>query len=389
MSNEKQAVTDERDSKSSKFRGYRVPLLRFQVNDVCHDGATVVFGAGLNFHELLTDAVIGVLSALYTPETAPTHVRSVTLILRPMDGVAYTTGMDIDDDHKEIHFSTNYMAGVHERSHGTQDKEEILGVIRHEMVHCFQYNAMGTANGGLIEGIADWVRYKAGFIPPHWRDGTAEHWDQGYQNTAYFLLWLEKQYGLATVPRINAWMKKRQYSDELWIELFGEKPEALFRKYKKTFEGSPGGGIQIPTHRDTLEASLSPPSPPAVSPSASVPGNDMADDQSYVEVTKPKQDTDKANDRTVSFFQISEMRLLARDRLFKLTFDGDEDGGAALFFNKFDGLIEVLDPKMTDKERKLLLVTALRKKAADFLSRADPHGRASYDEIRHRFQIAM
>lgn len=39
----------------------------------------------------------------------------------------------------------------------------------HEMVHCWQRNAHGTAPGGLIEGIADWVRLKAGLVPPHWK----------------------------------------------------------------------------------------------------------------------------------------------------------------------------------------------------------------------------
>lgn len=39
-------------------------------------------------------------------------VRSVTLILRSLDGVAYTTGSDLDEDHKEIHMSLQYIAGI-------------------------------------------------------------------------------------------------------------------------------------------------------------------------------------------------------------------------------------------------------------------------------------
>ena len=33
-------------------------------------------------------------------------------------------------------------------------RHEIQGVLTHEMVHCFQYNAKETCPGGLIEGIA-------------------------------------------------------------------------------------------------------------------------------------------------------------------------------------------------------------------------------------------
>lgn len=57
-------------------------------------------------------------------------VRSVTLVLRSMGGIAYTTGSELDDDHKEIHFSTDYIGGLS----ADRVKHEILGVVRHEMV---------------------------------------------------------------------------------------------------------------------------------------------------------------------------------------------------------------------------------------------------------------
>lgn len=77
------------------------------------------------------------------------HVDSVEvihLILRSMPGVAHTTGSSI---YKEIHFSLDHIVNCASRA-----KDEILGVLTHEVVHCFQYNGKGTAPGGLIEGIA-------------------------------------------------------------------------------------------------------------------------------------------------------------------------------------------------------------------------------------------
>lgn len=47
-----------------------------------------------------------------------------------MGGIAYTTGSELDDDHKEIHFSTDYVGGLS----ADRVKHEILGVVRHEMV---------------------------------------------------------------------------------------------------------------------------------------------------------------------------------------------------------------------------------------------------------------
>ena len=79
-----------------------------------------------------------------------TSVRSVTVCFRAMDGVAYATGSRLDDDHKEIHFSTNYISNINEK----RIAEEITGVLQHELVHCFQRDGKGSCPGGLVEGIA-------------------------------------------------------------------------------------------------------------------------------------------------------------------------------------------------------------------------------------------
>ncbi|KAF2502988.1 BSP-domain-containing protein, partial [Lophium mytilinum] len=207
----------------------RTPLLRLELRDLSQPG-THSFFKHLSASNAIEDAVSGVLYWLY--KDLPTHcipsTRSVTLILRPMGGVAYTTGKDFDDDHKEIHFSTDYINGIAEG----RKKEEMLGVIRHEMVHCWQWNAQGSAPGGLIEGIADWVRLKSGFVPPHWKQESDGDWDAGYQHTGYFLEYLEKTFGEGSVRKINDGLRGQKYKDgELWENLFGKKVEKLWEDY--------------------------------------------------------------------------------------------------------------------------------------------------------------
>ena len=73
-------------------------------------------------------------------------VQTIELVLRPMDGVAYTTGSETA---KEIHFACQHIVNSADRC-----ADEIRGVLVHEVVHCFQYNGRGTCPGGLIEGIA-------------------------------------------------------------------------------------------------------------------------------------------------------------------------------------------------------------------------------------------
>lgn len=162
------------------------------------------------------------------PET-----RSVTLVLRDMDGVAYTTGRDFDDDHKEIHLSTRYISHVPE----SRQKEEILGVLVHEMVHCWQHSGFGSAPGGLIEGVADWVRLKAGYAPPHWKRHSDCEWDAGYERTGYFLEWLEKEHGEDVVRRLNAGLRECEYdAHSFWHDCCGEGVHHLWKEYKKTVD---------------------------------------------------------------------------------------------------------------------------------------------------------
>lgn len=78
-------------------------------------------------------------------------VESVVLVLRSMDGVAHTMGSDI---YKEIHFSLEWIA-----QHAHRAKDEIQGVLVHEMVHCYQHDGNGTCPTGFTEGVAGTYTY--------------------------------------------------------------------------------------------------------------------------------------------------------------------------------------------------------------------------------------
>lgn len=73
-------------------------------------------------------------------------VKQIQLVLKPMDGVAITFGTH---SAKTIHFSLDHIKRSSQRAH-----DEIMGVLVHEVVHCYQFNAQDTCPGGLIEGIA-------------------------------------------------------------------------------------------------------------------------------------------------------------------------------------------------------------------------------------------
>lgn len=231
---------------------FTTPLLRLELRDLAHEGASI-FLSTIHGHEDLSTQVQNVLNLLYySPAETPT-TRSVTFIVHAFDGVAYTTGLELDDDHKEIHINATYIKNC---ARGGDKRHELLGVICHELVHCFQWNAEGSCPGGLIEGVADWVRLRAGLGAVHWKQEASGEWDCGYQKTGYFLEWLEQKFGEGTVRRLNGCLREGKYDGG---KVFGEcceggKVEELWEAYRKELEkkggddGEEGPANPIPTH---------------------------------------------------------------------------------------------------------------------------------------------
>ncbi|RWA10414.1 hypothetical protein EKO27_g4690 [Xylaria grammica] len=232
------AASSATDPSASSIEGFAQPRLRLHLNELTDNG-TSIFLSSISSSTLLPSAVSRVQKALYVDPTRGYHMpstRSVTLIVRPMDGVAYTTGIDLDpEQHKEIHLSSRYVASISPDRRG----HEIEGVIVHELVHCYQYNGHGYAPGGLIEGVADWVRLGADLAPPHWRKGEEVNgkWDAGYQHTAYFLQYLEERFGDGTVRRLNEGLRTSKYEEKsFWTGILGRPVEQLWEDYKKASE---------------------------------------------------------------------------------------------------------------------------------------------------------
>ncbi|CAI0445518.1 unnamed protein product [Linum tenue] len=150
------------------------------------------------------------------------HVHEVTLFIEAADGVAYTAG-------DEIHVSARYIG-----TYKGDVAQEIRGVIYHEMTHVWQWDGKGRTPGGLIEGIADFVRLKAGYAPSHWaRPGEGDKWDQGYDVTARFLDYCE---GLRSgfVAELNKKMRF-EYRESFFEDLLGKSVHELWGAYKDKY----------------------------------------------------------------------------------------------------------------------------------------------------------
>ncbi|XP_030459055.2 uncharacterized protein LOC115679581 [Syzygium oleosum] len=95
-------------------------------------------------------------------------------------------------------------------------RAELTGILYHESTHVWQWNGNGMAPSGLVTGIADYMRLKAGWP----KRGLGLRWDEGYAITVYFLEYCD---GLRDgfVADLNA-MMKYTYSDSFFVQLLGK-----------------------------------------------------------------------------------------------------------------------------------------------------------------------
>ncbi|XVE93447.1 hypothetical protein REPUB_Repub01dG0193400 [Reevesia pubescens] len=150
------------------------------------------------------------------------YVQKVTLFIENGDGVAFA-------DNNEIHVNANYLG-----NYSGDVKREFTGVIYHEMTHIWQWNGNGQTPGGLIEGIADFVRLKANYIPSHWvQPGQGNRWDQGYDVTARFLDYCNSLRN-GFVAKLNEKMRTG-YSANYFVELLGKTVDQLWTDYKAKY----------------------------------------------------------------------------------------------------------------------------------------------------------
>ncbi|KAL3515329.1 hypothetical protein ACH5RR_022231 [Cinchona calisaya] len=150
------------------------------------------------------------------------NVQKVSMFVDDMDGVAFTSN-------DEIHVSARYI-----QRYSGDLKTEITGVLFHEMTHVWQWNGNGLAPGGLIEGIADYVRLKAGYVPSHWvKSGQGNRWDQGYDVTARFLDYCNSLKN-GFVAQLNKKMRNG-YGDNYFVDLLGKTVDQLWKDYKAKF----------------------------------------------------------------------------------------------------------------------------------------------------------
>jgi hypothetical protein len=175
--------------------------------------------------------------------------KAFTVLLRPGNGVAATGGTRVTANSDWLRREMNREATgalVHEEVHVVQQYGYGLGRRRGATTQPAGAAAAAarrptTRPAGnpvwLVEGIADYVRwwYYEPDSPRRYPNPTSTRtkYDGSYTISANFLHWVAGKYDKDIVKQMNAAMRERRYSPDLWREYTGKTVQELGDEWKK------------------------------------------------------------------------------------------------------------------------------------------------------------
>lgn len=168
---------------------------------------------------LIQQISYNVARLLYRDVAKAPKLPTLSIILEDMKGVAYKEG---DFNGAVIHVSAQYFATFAAKNSAQAVYDELVGVLYHEIAHAYQLDDHNYQEiGPVIEGIADVVRMKAGYVDFSHRKRGGQY-DSGYKTTAFYLYWLEKNHQPNLLIDLNAQLDPHDKVKWSW-SLFAEK----------------------------------------------------------------------------------------------------------------------------------------------------------------------
>lgn len=184
------------DTKSplTGWENFTYPNVKFTDKDISVAGSQIYKRLINDPEKFIRDHAQKVASILYwTDKNKIPDIRILNYELRPDKGISAKGG---DAPEIDIFYSADWVEKTAKNKGDFDVLYETRGVLYHELTHGYQYSpkGCGTYRRGdeyfaFIEGLADAVRYEAGFFPVTNRS-PGGNWMDGYQTTGFFLQWL-------------------------------------------------------------------------------------------------------------------------------------------------------------------------------------------------------
>ena len=207
------------------------PEIEFQNDEAEGDGAM--------FDQVIPDPIATmreiacrVCTILYRdPSEVTKRPDAIRLRIYDFDGVANAGG-------GVINLSSRHVANYEDPDDA---RFEYIGVLLHETAHLYQFDDGG---GGLVEGMADFVRIRAGHHRLDRRDPGGA-WTDAYTTSGFFFSWLAGPGGLQPDGRVPAdpdigWAINQQMKDNWTTDVFVDRldtdVDTLWTEYQAAIE---------------------------------------------------------------------------------------------------------------------------------------------------------
>ncbi|CAF0924696.1 unnamed protein product [Rotaria sordida] len=184
---------------------------------------TIINNIGNDLNEMMRQSIIDAYFQIYPQIQLRFNKRArkdVQIKIDPnYDGIAYASNGEI------------VISGTH-----LKNDPRPTGVLTHEMMHIVQSYPGGQPEW-LVEGIADYVRWKYGQdkVGGGWQlsdFNLKQHYTNSYRVTARFLVWLERKVQNNIVNRLDQGLRQNQYENgKLWIQISGKSVDQLWNDY--------------------------------------------------------------------------------------------------------------------------------------------------------------
>ncbi|AJS58459.1 basic secretory protein-like protein [Paenibacillus sp. IHBB 10380] len=215
-----------------------------RTNDMWHDVNPVIevqnldsAGYGSLFDQALPNAEEDILviirkvnEMLYNNSTESSSVKKILVTIDDVPGVAWISG---DSELKTLGISSQYL-GSFVASPTKSMREEIIGILYHELGHAYQYSGLD------VEAIADSLRYVVGY---HDRYTATKGGTWQNNGTANFIRWIEDTKKRGFIRELNATLMPYGLVDpnqvQLWKEsqfqlITGTDVNTLWTQYQAT-----------------------------------------------------------------------------------------------------------------------------------------------------------
>ncbi|WP_233184185.1 basic secretory protein-like protein [Paenibacillus sonchi] len=178
-----------------------------------------------------------VCNTLYaSPADVPIRPRTLHVTIGNYDGVASVSGSPTDAD---LTISSRYLKSYADS--GKPLRQEILGILYHELTHVYQFDDRGTPDiGYMIEGMADAVRFENGYHDRYSMTpgGT---WHDGYGTSGNFFRWIDEKKHTGFLRELNASLNPfdgQTWTPAVFQQITGTDVDTLWNEYQVSLDKS-------------------------------------------------------------------------------------------------------------------------------------------------------